>query len=224
MDGLWDSPGWKQAVHDSGFSKEARNIALAMSADGVNPFKGVQHSMWPILFLVRVERFTRYRRCSFRSHCVLRCTVQNLNLDESARLLPENLLLFGVVPGPDAPSTLKPYLDLAVDELLALHEGVPAVDVDVKEQSFMLHARLLFTMADYPGAAPDLATSLVADSFSCRLPAFWLVARRPRKAALAAGAERLHGMHEVHEQGQLLRRNPAHDVPGLPAVAACGPC
>jgi hypothetical protein len=53
MESLWDSPGWKAAVPDSGFSKERRNIALGMSGDGVNPFKKMQHSMWPILFLVR---------------------------------------------------------------------------------------------------------------------------------------------------------------------------
>lgn len=79
--------------------------------------------------------------------------MQNLNLPEHERLLPENLILFGVVPGPDSPATLKPYLDLLVDELLELNVGVPAVDVDSKSPEFTLRARLLFTTADYPGAS-----------------------------------------------------------------------
>ncbi len=54
MESLWDSPGWKAAVFDSGFSRERRNIALSMSTDGVNPFKKMQYSMWPILLLVRM--------------------------------------------------------------------------------------------------------------------------------------------------------------------------
>ena len=93
--------------------------------------------------------------CSVGSLCLSHASfvfiLQNLNLPEHERLLPENLLLFGVIPGPDAPSTLRPYLDLAVDELLSLRVGVPAADVDAKEPAFTLHARLLFTMADYPG-------------------------------------------------------------------------
>ncbi len=44
MESLWDSPGWKAAVFDSGFSRERRNIALSMSTDGVNPFKKMQYS------------------------------------------------------------------------------------------------------------------------------------------------------------------------------------
>jgi hypothetical protein len=52
MNSLWDSPGWKENVHDTGFSRERRNIALALSTDGVNPFKKMQYSMWPILLLV----------------------------------------------------------------------------------------------------------------------------------------------------------------------------
>jgi hypothetical protein len=56
MDSLWDSPGWKERIHDSGFSKEPRNIAMALSADGVNPFKKIQYSMWPILLLVSLAK------------------------------------------------------------------------------------------------------------------------------------------------------------------------
>jgi hypothetical protein len=121
---LMDSPGYRKAVYSTGFDAEPRNLLLALSADGVNPHRKTQHSMWQICATV-------------------------LCPDDDVR--QNNLLLFGVVPGPKAPQSLNAFLDLCVDELLEMDLGVPATDCDAKRPDFTLRARLLFTMGDYPG-------------------------------------------------------------------------
>ena len=52
MRGVYDSAGWKRCVIDTNFRLERRNIALALSTDGIRPFKHSQRTMWPIVFKV----------------------------------------------------------------------------------------------------------------------------------------------------------------------------
>ena len=51
-DGFWDdisdSDGFWASWQQDGFNKDNRNQCLAVSVDGVNPFKHVQSSMWPV--------------------------------------------------------------------------------------------------------------------------------------------------------------------------------
>lgn len=55
MYNVHDSPLWKKAFTEDGFSKgDLRGILLQLCTDGVNPFNSnkVNYSMWPIMFSV----------------------------------------------------------------------------------------------------------------------------------------------------------------------------
>ena len=126
MDSIYDTPGWKQHVVDSGLIHEPRNIALALSADGFNPWdKRKSYSLWPI------------------TACVL-------NLPEHVRYKYNNMLLLGLIDGPSEPRRMATYLEPIVKQLNELHHGVLFHD-PLKEELFVARARLLFTCADYPG-------------------------------------------------------------------------
>lgn len=82
--------------------------------------------------------------------CPIMMTV--LNLPEHLRNNPANMLLIGIIPGPHSPSYMAPYLDPLVDELLELKSpGVIAIDGSRNNEEFVLHARLMTVVADYPG-------------------------------------------------------------------------
>lgn len=149
LDDLWDSPGWKKYVLDSGFAAdEARNLVLSLCADGVNPFKGSVYSLWPIM--LRIE-----------------------NLVATERSKQGNLLLWGIVSGShtedvkcdDADTradatvrkstkSLVGCLDILVDELLQAYtkDGVQVTDA-ADDKPFACRAMLLLAVADYPGLA-----------------------------------------------------------------------
>jgi hypothetical protein len=52
QDGVWedmtDSDGFWEAYQLDGFNQDSRNQSMVVSTDGINPFRHVQHSMWPI--------------------------------------------------------------------------------------------------------------------------------------------------------------------------------
>jgi hypothetical protein len=122
---IQESNGWWDVMNRQGWGAK-RGLMLSLCTDGVSPFKHKTYSMWPIMMTV-------------------------LNLPEHLRNQPANMLLLGVVPGPDAPRTIQPYLDLIVDELLELQRGVPAIDASRGGIDFILYARLLVVCADYKG-------------------------------------------------------------------------
>ena len=57
--------------------------------------------------------------------------------------------------GKKQPSSLGPYLEPLVDELLELHAGVPAFDAFQKEE-FTLQAHLVLNVLDIPATAKVL--------------------------------------------------------------------
>lgn len=67
--------------------------------DGVNPFKGSQYTMWPLLFKI-------------------------LNYAPELASKTELVLLAGVIHGPNAPKSLQPVLKLLIEELVDLWSGV----------------------------------------------------------------------------------------------------
>jgi hypothetical protein len=128
---ITESKGFQQNIVDSGFFSDVRNAVLSLCVDGVNPWEQSQYSMWPIIITV-------------------------LNLPPDLRGRPEAMLLLGIIPGPGAPKSLNPYLELLVDELIFEGtDGVMTFDA-YREEYFELHARLLPFVADYPGSGKTL--------------------------------------------------------------------
>jgi hypothetical protein len=128
---LHGSKGWKEKVlDDTEFMLECRNLVFSFCADGVNPFgKSCQYSMWPSM-------------------------LRNEGVAAEARYKYDNFLLWGLIPGEYIVSStggvkqrerrqaksLTPYLDLLVDELLELDQGISCQDgsLPVRNQDFQV--------------------------------------------------------------------------------------
>ena len=124
-----DSPSWKAAYSSNGqFKGDLRGVGLALCTDGVNPFSSnkVCYSMWPIVLTL-------------------------LNLPRRIRYSFSSLMLVGIVPGNGAkePKSLDPYLEIVVDELLAISNRV--IYDAYSKAPFQLKVDILLYTLDYPG-------------------------------------------------------------------------
>lgn len=127
VNNLHQSPTWKEWYSQSGiFKGEIRSVSFALCTDGLNPFahEKTQYSMWPI-FLIP------------------------LNLPQHIRMKPGAMLLSGIIPGPKEPKNMDPYIDVVVDDIMAL-EKVMVYDAYRKE-NFNLKGNILLHILDYPG-------------------------------------------------------------------------
>ena len=108
----------EKVIGDKDFILETRNLVYSVCADGVNPYgKSCQYSMWPLM-------------------------LRNEGVGAEARYRYDNFLLWGLIPGEYIVSSsdgvkqrerrqaksLRPYLDLLVDELLELDQGIACQD------------------------------------------------------------------------------------------------
>lgn len=126
---IHDSPAWRNAYSSQGqFNGDHCGISFALCTDGVNPFSQnrVTYSMWPIVMTV-------------------------LNLPHHLRYSSKSLFLVGIVPGSGTkePKTLDPYLDIVVDELLALSNQ--SLYDAYQQAPFALKVNILLYTLDYPG-------------------------------------------------------------------------
>ena len=84
----------------SPFLSESNNYGLLLNVDWVQPYKHITYSVG-VVYLVA------------------------LNLPRTIQFKRENVILFGVIPGPCEPSlTINTYLDPLVSELVELQKGV----------------------------------------------------------------------------------------------------
>ena len=99
---VYDGSIWKDflTVDDVPFLTERHNYGILLNVDWLQPYKHIEYSVGVIyLFFFNVPRSIRYKR--------------------------ENVILFGVIPGPCEPSlTINSYLLPLVTELNELWEGV----------------------------------------------------------------------------------------------------
>lgn len=122
---IHDSLSWSSAYSSAGpFASDVRGI---LNTDGVNPYsqRRVSYSMWPII----------------------------LNLPREIRYSFGNIWLVGTIPGNGTkdPNSLDSYLDILVDEILAIsnkevfdaYQGAP----------FKLKTQILMYVLDYTGLA-----------------------------------------------------------------------
>jgi hypothetical protein len=112
---------------DRRFFEDARDIALALSTDGLCPFKKRKHSCWPIL-------------------------IYNLNLPPEIRFHLDNLICLGVIPGPKAVKDIETFLYPLIEELFELMHGVPMYDSE-QDDMFILCAFLILVFGDIPAIA-----------------------------------------------------------------------
>ena len=128
-----DSPAWRH-VDDTwdDFARDARNVRLILSTDGVNPFsfKTTSWATWPVVMFIA-------------------------NLPPWAMTKKNFILLTLLISGPTAPSStmFDTFLAPLVDELLTLwNPGVWVYDALAREGKhwFVMRAVCLYTVSDFP--------------------------------------------------------------------------
>lgn len=140
-----DSPAWK-LVDDKWpeFGNEARNLRLALSADGINPHSTLssKHSCWPVM-------------------------LATYNFEPSLSTKRNFLMLTMLISGPRQPGNdIDVYLAPLIEDLKTLwDEGVHAYDAYLQE-SFTLKAILLWTINDFP-AYGNLCGCAVKGYYAC---------------------------------------------------------
>ncbi|XP_025886273.1 uncharacterized protein [Solanum lycopersicum] len=127
-----DGEAWKDfdSLHPD-FANDARNVRLGLSSDGFNPFRtmSISHSTWPVMLM-------------------------NYNLSPWTCMKSENIMLSMIIPGPSSPENdIDVYLQPLIAELKELWEvGVETYDA-VTNQTFLMHAALLWTISDFSALA-----------------------------------------------------------------------
>lgn len=125
-----DGKAWQEfdARHPN-FSSDPRNVRLALSSDGFNPFRtmSLSHNTWPV---------------------VLMC----YNLPYWMCLKFEYFMLTMIIPGKSAPGNdIDVYLQPLIEELKTLwNDGVNTYDASI-DTMFPLCAALMWTISDLPG-------------------------------------------------------------------------
>ncbi|XP_042386824.1 uncharacterized protein LOC121978560 [Zingiber officinale] len=124
-----DSPSWKLVDHMwPDFGSEARNIRLALAADGINPHSNLssRYSCWPIM-------------------------LATYNLPPDMCMKRKFIMLTMLISGPkQAGNDIDVYLEVLVDDLQLLWEGVDGVYDAYRREVFTLKAVLLWTINDFP--------------------------------------------------------------------------
>ncbi|XP_042423430.1 uncharacterized protein LOC122011054 [Zingiber officinale] len=124
-----DSPSWKLVDHMwPDFGSEARNIRLALVADGINPHSNLRsrYSCWPIM-------------------------LATYNLPPDMCMKRKFIMLMMLISGPKQPGNdIDVYLEVLVDDLQLLWEGVDGVYDAYRREVFTLKVVLLWTFNDFP--------------------------------------------------------------------------
>ncbi|XP_073152849.1 uncharacterized protein [Henckelia pumila] len=124
-----DSPSWRLVDHMwPDFKSEPRNLRLALAADGINPHSNLssRYSCWPVML-------TTY------------------NLPPRMCMKRKFIMLTMLISGPKQPGNdIDVYLEVLVEDLQRLWEGVDGVYDAYRRQFFTLKAVLLWTINDFP--------------------------------------------------------------------------
>ena len=128
---IHEASAWTSAYSsEREFASDSRGISSAMNTDDVNPYSQnrMSYSMWPINLTV-------------------------LNLPRNIRNVFGNFWLVGTVPGNGnkEPNSLDPYLDILVDELLAISNKEMFDAYQGARAPFNLKVDILMYVLDYPG-------------------------------------------------------------------------
>lgn len=129
---IWDGK-LIRTLREKGMLDRETDLAFTFSTDGVQLFrKGKSHTIFPMMLVC-------------------------LNLSPEIRFLQDNIILLGIMPGPDKPKDIDSYLRPMINEFKSLEQGVPGVlDASSPTRSkFTLRAYIVAVTADMP-ARDDL--------------------------------------------------------------------
>ncbi|XP_077232767.1 uncharacterized protein LOC143871132 isoform X2 [Tasmannia lanceolata] len=127
-----DSTAWKILDYKYlVFSSEPRNVRLGLASDGFNPFRtmSIAHSTWPVILMP-------------------------YNLPPWMCMKQPYMMLSLLNPGPSAPGNdIDVYLQPLIEELKELWEdGLQTYDAS-RNETFRMHAAVLWTISDFPAYA-----------------------------------------------------------------------
>lgn len=121
---IYDGRVWKEfyEYHEKPFLSKPHNLALMLNCDWFQPYKLTEYSVGVLYMVI-------------------------LNLPRAVRFKAENIIIVGIIPGPNEPSeNVNSYIWPLVDELLGLwRKGMEIGDKTV-------HAALLCVACDLPAA------------------------------------------------------------------------
>lgn len=103
-------------LREKGLFSNVTDLALSFHTDGVKLFKTRSaFHIWPLVLIIN-------------------------NLPPEERFKRENLLLLGLIPGPQQPKDIDSFLRPLVNELKLLQAGIPKVYNGATKDYFVLHA------------------------------------------------------------------------------------
>ncbi|XP_074347014.1 uncharacterized protein LOC141685834 [Apium graveolens] len=139
-----DSKIWKEVDEKwPEFASDSRNLRMALSSDGFNPFhgKGTDHSSWPVLLSI-------------------------YNLPPWLCMKRKYIMLCLLISGPTQPvNDIDVFLQPLIEDLQKLWHGKQVYDA-YKRESFVLRGILLWTISDYP-ALGSLSGNIVKGYNGC---------------------------------------------------------
>ncbi|XP_074362400.1 uncharacterized protein LOC141702663 [Apium graveolens] len=141
-----DSITWKDVDQKwPDFASETRNLRLALSSDGFNPFHGnrTDYSRWPVLLSI-------------------------YNLPPWLCMKRRYIMLCLLISGPTEPGNdIDVFLQPLIEDLQELWHGKQMYDT-YKKESFMLRGILLWTISDYP-ALGNLSGNVIKGYNACTI-------------------------------------------------------
>src|SRR5438046_6357687 len=96
---------------------------------------------------------------SVRSQAWWPLLLVNLNLKPDERFKKHNLLLCGIIPGPNNPKDIHSFLRPIIDELKELATGIEDVYDAFAKETFTLQAHLVLINTDLPAMAKTMGIS-----------------------------------------------------------------
>ena len=122
---IYDGKVWK-FFQEKDFFSTPLNLSLTMNIDWFRPFKRTAYSVGVIFFVVN-------------------------NLPREIRFKEENVILAGIIPGPEEPSDLNPFLRPIVEDLIQLWEGKKYFSVH-KYGDAICRAAVMCVTSDIPAS------------------------------------------------------------------------
>ena len=126
---VYDGSIWKDfvSIDDTPFLSQCNNYGLLLNIDWLQPFDHITYSVGVIYLVI-------------------------LNLPRSIRFKQDNVILYGIIPGPSEPSlTINTYLAPLVSELLKLWKGVE-LSIPGSDGEVIFRCALLGVACDLPAA------------------------------------------------------------------------
>ncbi|XP_024172337.1 uncharacterized protein LOC112178421 [Rosa chinensis] len=163
-----DSKSWKLVDEKwPDFGYEPRNLRLALSSDGFNPYSSLssKYSCWPVILVT-------------------------YNLPPWLVMKRKHMMLTLLISGPRQPGNdIDVYLELLIDDLKLLWEGVRGVYDAIRNENFTLKALLFWTINDFL-AYGNLSGSIVKAYNACPI---WLEKTEPTR--LVHGGKMAYTIH-----------------------------